>query len=80
MRVDICDTADRDTIDELLAALGAVGAIHEDPDADGAELGAGLHRFRVPGGETLTVFVDAWGVDLEGPDALVNRVLQHLAD
>ena len=28
-------------------------------------------------GETLTVFVDAWAVDLEGPDELVRRVLDR---
>jgi hypothetical protein len=80
MRVDVCAREDYDTLAALLAALEVVGARPVEPDADGAELGAGLHRFRTADGRPLTVFVDAWGVDLEGPDELVNRVTEHLAD
>lgn len=80
MRVDVCTTEDEGTKAALLAALAAVGASAEDADAgDDAVLGQGLHRFRTAAGEAVTVFADAWGVDLEGPDALVNRVLAILA-
>jgi hypothetical protein len=81
--VDICAREDAATTDALLAALTAVGAGYDEadaPDPSESSLGVGLHRFRTAGGERLTVFVDAWGVDLEGPDGLVNRVLDHLAD
>lgn len=42
-------------------------------------LSLGLHKFRTPGGEPLSVYADAWGVDLEGPAGLVNRVVAILA-
>jgi len=83
MRVDICEREDEGTTDALLAALAAVGARYagdESLDSSECSLGVGLHRFRTAGGEQLTVYVDAWGVDLEGPDALVQRVMEHLAD
>jgi len=80
MRVDVCPNDDYDTVAALLAALAAVGATADDPDfADDGALGVGLHRFRTAAGDVLTVYADAWGVDLEGPDALVNRVLATLA-
>jgi hypothetical protein len=80
MRVDICPNDDHGTVAALLEALGVVGAVPDDPDftADGT-LGPGLHRFHTAAGQTLTVYADAWGVYLEGPDPLVNRVLAILA-
>ena len=75
MRADICASDDYDTRERLLSALGDIGAASE---SDGDSLGIGLHRFRV-GFETLTVFIDAWIVDLEGPDALVQQVLQLIS-
>ena len=81
MRVDICATEDDDTQAALLSALAAVGAVYEAPDAldsPDSPFGVGLHPFRTAGGERLTVYADAWGVDLEGPDELVNRVLAIL--
>jgi hypothetical protein len=78
MRVDICTTEDEDAKAALLAALAAVG-VHYDAagsfDSGECSLGVGLHRFRAPNGAALTVFMDAWGVDLDGPDDLMNRVL-----
>ena len=41
--------------------------------------GSGVY-YGTADGQALTVFVDAWGVDLEGPDELVKRVTEHLAD
>lgn len=81
MRMDICTSDDHETVAAMLGALAAVGALSDEPDSsDPAEspLGVGLHRFRV-GSQVLTVFVDAWTVDLEGPDELVNRVLRAMA-
>jgi hypothetical protein len=75
MRSDVCasdDYATRDRLFEALAAIGASGV------GDGDEFGVGLHRFSV-GAEALTVFVDAWTVDLEGPDQLVQRVLELIS-
>ena len=80
MRVDVCPNDDYDTVAALLAGLAAVGATADDPDfADDGTLGVGLHRFRTAGGVALTVYADAWGVDLDGPDALVNRVLAAMS-
>ena len=76
MRADICASDDYDTRDRLLAALGELGGAHE---GDSDALGVGLHRFRFPAGE-LSVFIDAWSVDLDGPDALVRQVLQLISD
>ena len=76
MRADICASDDYDTRDRLLAALGELGGA---PDGDSEALGVGLHRFRFPAGE-LSVFIDAWSVDIEGPDALVRQVLQLISD
>ena len=80
MRVDICTREDADTQAALLATLAEVGATPDDLDAvESVGFGSGLHRFRTPAGDVLTVYADAWGVDLEGPDAAVNRVLAILA-
>jgi hypothetical protein len=74
MRADICSSDDHDTTNRLMVVLGELGAVRE---GDWEALGVGLHRFRVLGGE-LTLFVDAWCVDLEGPEEIVRRVLAEL--
>ena len=75
MRTDICASDDYETRERLLLALAEIGASNE---GDRESLGVGLHRFRA-GFETLTVFIDAWTVDLEGPDELVQQVLQLIS-
>jgi hypothetical protein len=75
MRADICASDDYETRQRLLSALAEVGAANE---GDWEALGVGLHRFRV-GFEALTVFIDAWQVDIEGPDELVRQVLQLIS-
>jgi hypothetical protein len=76
MRADVCASDDYETRERLLGALAEIGATGE---ADWeSSLGVGLHRFRV-GFETLTVFVDAWQVDVEGPDELVRRVVELIS-
>ena len=76
MRADVCASDDYATRDRLLASIRELGGA---PDGDSDALGVGLHRFRFPGGE-LSVFVDAWLVDIAGPDALVQQVLQLISD
>jgi hypothetical protein len=78
MRVDICSREDMDTQAVLLQALAEIGAIPDQGAILDLPLGQGLHRFIAPEG-VLTVFADAWGVDLEGPDALVQRVQMAMA-
>ena len=76
MRADVCAREDLEAQSALLEALGSVGAAPED-DLPDVPLPTGLLRFRT-GHDVLTVFTDAWGVDLEGPDDLVQRVLAHM--
>jgi hypothetical protein len=76
MRTDICAREDVDTQTALLVALGSVGASPED-DLPDVPLPTGLLRFR-SGHEVLTVFCDTWGVDLEGSDELVKRVVAEM--
>lgn len=78
MRTDICAREDHDTQVDLLDALAAVGASPDDDAAPDVPFPTGLHRFRA-GPEPLTVFVDAWLVDLEGPDELVRRVVELMS-
>ena len=73
-RVDLCRSDDHDTIallEEVIAGLGGT------PDGDGG-IGVGLNRFRF-GTEEVTVFMDAWGVDLAGPEPLVREILSRMA-
>ena len=76
MRADICASDDYETRERLLNALAEIGAVNEG-DWESA-LGVGLNHFRA-GFETLTVFIDAWQVDIEGPDELVQQVLQLIS-
>jgi hypothetical protein len=76
MRADVCASDDYETREQLLRALAEIGAANEG-DWE-SSLGVGLHRFRV-GFETLTIFIDAWSVDIEGPDELVRQVLQLIS-
>ena len=78
MRTDICAREDETTQTALLEALASVGAAPEDDSLMEVPFPTGLSRFRV-GFEQLTVFADTWTVDLEGPDALVQQVLQLIS-
>jgi hypothetical protein len=78
MRTDICARDDYPTQAALLEALGRVGAFpDEDFDLE-VPLPTGFLQFRA-GTEFLTVFSDAWVINLEGPDDLVQRVLDAMA-
>jgi len=77
VRVDICARDDYATQGTLLEALARAGAFpDEDFDLE-VPLPSGFLQFRA-GTEFLTVFADAWVVNLEGPDTLVERVLAEL--
>ena len=41
-------------------------------------MGVDLYRLRI-GDQELSVFSDAWSLDIEGPDDLVQRVLREYA-
>lgn len=71
-RADICASDDHEAAAALLSAIRELGGA---PEGEFEGLGVGLHLFSLPGGE-VSVFQDAWTVDIAGPDALVDRVLE----
>jgi hypothetical protein len=75
-RVDVCAREDYEATARLLEVIAELGGRGSE-DADELTLGTGLSRFRFDGDE-VTVFADAWGVDLAGPDKLVNDILAAL--
>lgn len=79
MRVDLCAREDYDTQTRLLEAFGRLGVFPDDDVELEVPLPTGLLRFRA-GADVLTVLVDTWGVDLEGPDGLAARVLESMAE
>ncbi len=76
-RIDVCAADDFDTIDRLQTVLAELGWVADDNWHD-SPLGVGLTRFR-SGADELTVYRDAWMVDLAGPEAAVNRVVERLS-
>ena len=77
LRVDICASHDHETQMQLQSVLQSLGIVADDTWHD-SPLGVGLQRFRHDEQE-LTIFKDAWIVDLAGPDKLVNRVLAAMS-
>ena len=77
-RVDVCDREDYETTGRLLEVIAELGGRRAE-DADELSLGTGVSRFRF-GADEVTVFADAWGVDLAGPDRLVGDILAALKD
>ena len=76
-RVDVCSRDDYETTERLLEVIAGLGGQGTE-GADELALGTGVSRFRF-GADEVTVFADAWGVDLAGPDKLVNDILAALA-
>ena len=76
-RIDVCASDDYETIARLQAVLGELGWVADDTWHD-SPLGVGLTRFRNDADE-LTIFRDAWVVDLAGSEAAVNQVVERLA-
>lgn len=76
-RADICAANDDDGIDRLQAALRDRGFLGNTDNYD-SPLGVGLSHFR-RGEAEVTVFIDAWAVDIAGPDDLVREVIEALS-
>jgi hypothetical protein len=74
LRADISAADDHDTQAKLVESLRALGFVADDTWHDDPTFGIGVTRYRL-GEAELTVFKDAWVVDVAGPDELVNRVL-----
>jgi hypothetical protein len=77
IRIDICHNDDAGCECRLLAVIAHLGGRPGDADADG-ELAVGVNRFLF-GDEELSVYKDAWGVDVAGPEPLVRKVLAGMA-
>lgn len=75
MRADVCDPKDDAAVARFREALRRLGARN---DGTHGALGVEVHLVTLDG-ETLTVFVDAWSLDIEGSEALVRRVMQEYA-
>jgi len=75
-RAEICSSDDCDAIDRLQAVLAELGVLADDTWHD-TPIGTGLTRYR-RGADELTVFRDAWIVDVAGPDDLVRLILERL--
>ncbi len=76
--LDICSADDHDTQARLQQVLSELGFVADDTWHD-SPLGVGLQTFRL-GSAELTVFKDAWLVDLAGPEEWVNRVLEAMQE
>jgi hypothetical protein len=77
-RADICSSNDYDTQAKLVAALRDLGFVADDTWHDDPIFGVGLTRYRL-GDRELTVFKDAWTLDVAGPQDLVEAVMRGLA-
>jgi hypothetical protein len=75
MHADICETNDEAAVARFRNALRRLGAQFDDKD-----WAVGVDHYRLTiGGDQLSVFSDAWSLDIEGPDDLVRRVLREYA-
>jgi hypothetical protein len=74
VRADICDPGDTAAVERFREALRRLGA---DPSGEGWALGVDVCRLKI-GRDELTIFSDPWSVDVEGPDALVQRLIREL--
>ena len=68
------DHAARDRLQHVLSQLGYLG----NTDESDVEIGTGLSRFR-RGEAEVTVFCDAWVVDLVGAPESVREIVATLA-
>jgi hypothetical protein len=75
-RAEICASDDYDAVDRLQAVLAELGFVADDTWHD-TLIGTGLTRYRL-GDDELTVFRDAWVVDVAGPESLVKQVLERM--
>jgi hypothetical protein len=74
MRADICDSDDDAAVERFRNALRRIGA---ELSEKGWALGVDVYRVSIDG-EELTIFSDAWSIDIEGPPHVVERVLREL--
>lgn len=75
MRADICDPNDAAAVARFRDVLRRMGAQLEKKDWF---IGVDLYILKI-GSEQLSVFSDAWSLDIEGSEDLVQRVLREYA-
>jgi hypothetical protein len=72
MRADICDPDDEVAVERFKAALKQLGA-----ESSGRSWAIGVDMLELQiGSASLTVFSDAYSIDIEGPEHLVENVVQ----
>lgn len=76
-RVEVASADDHAGRDHLQLVLSRLGYLGNTDDRD-VEIGAGLSRF-LRGETEVSVFADAWVVDLVGPPEAVQEILATLA-
>lgn len=76
MRSDICDAADARAIEKFKETLRLLGANLND---EYRAIGVSAYKFKI-GEQELTVFSDAWSMDIEGPEPLVKSVVAEFQD
>ena len=77
-RADVCAGDDHDAVERLQVVLGELGWLADDSWHD-SPLGLGLTRFR-RGADELTVYRDAWLVDVAGPAEAVRAILSAMPE
>ena len=77
IRLDICDPNDDAALQHFKSVLKNLGS--RTVDKVESSLGVDLWKMEIQG-EELTVFSDAWSIDLEGPEPLVQRIQSLMQD
>jgi hypothetical protein len=72
MRVDICDPSDEAAVARFESRLRQLGATSV---GKSWAIGVDVLELQI-GQEVLTVYSDAWSIDVEGPEHLVQMVVQ----
>lgn len=73
MRADICDPSDTAAVERFRVALKSLG-----PNLikKGWAIDVDIYDLQI-GDKILTVFSDAWSIDIQGPDDLVQQVIKE---
>ncbi len=75
MNAKICNSSDDNAVARLRTVLAELKA---EVVEEGWALGLDVYSLQI-GSEQVTVQSDGWAVDIEGPDALVQRIVSAVA-
>ena len=73
MHADICDPDNDIAVERFKTTLTQLGAMCVGKSWD---IGVDVLDLQI-GKDVLTVFSDAWSIDIEGPEHLVQEVVRH---